>query len=159
MAKAKADAAPADGAEAAPKSKKMLLIGAAVVVLLAGGGGFYVYKQKSAGAAKDVKKVVVFLDLPEMTVNLAPAPGQDRQSYLRLKVSLELADQKTLTDVQPVMPRILDNFQIFLREMKSTDLEGSAGFFRLKEELLRRTNAAVHPAKVEAVLFKDVLVQ
>jgi thymidine kinase len=27
------------------------------------------------------------------------------------------------------------------------------------EELLRRVNAAVHPAKVDAVLFKELLVQ
>ncbi len=156
MAKGKTEE-PSD--KEAPKSKKMLMIGVAVAVLAAGGGGFFFYKSKKAAAAKDVKKVAVFLDLPEMTVNLAVPPGQERQSFLRLKVSLELADQKTLTEVQPVMPRILDNFQIFLREMKASDLEGSAGFYRLKEELVRRTNAAVHPARVEAVLFKDVLVQ
>lgn len=160
MAKDSKAAAKADGEAAEPpKSKKMLLIGVGVAVLAAGGGGFFFYKKKQAAVPVETKKVAVFLDLPEMTVNLAQAQGQDRQSYLRLKVSLELADQKTLSEVQPVMPRILDNFQVFLREMKSSDLEGSAGFYRLKEELVRRTNAAVHPAKVEAILFKDILVQ
>lgn len=160
MAKPKKNDAPEGDADAAaPKSKKkMLLIGGVAVLALAGGGGFYMFKAKTA-AKVEVKKVAVFIDLPEMTVNLAHTPGADRQAFLRLKVSLELADQKTQTEVQPVLPRILDNFQVFLRELKVTDLEGSAGFYRLKEELLRRTNAAVHPARVEAVLFKDVLVQ
>jgi flagellar FliL protein len=50
-------------------------------------------------------------------------------------------------------------FQVYLRELRPADLEGSAGTFRLKEELLRRVNMAVHPAKVDAVLFKELLVQ
>jgi flagellar FliL protein len=152
--------APADGAaKEAPKSKKLLIIIASVMVLTAGGGGFFLYKKKQSAAQAETKKVAVFLDLPDMTVNLAHVAGQERNGFLRLKVALELADQKTLTEVQPVLPRIIDNFQVFLRELKPSDLEGSAGFYRLKEELLRRTNAAVHPARVEAVLFKDMLVQ
>lgn len=152
------DAADGEADASSGKSKKMLLIGGVVVLALGGGGGFYFYKSKTA-AKVEVKKVAVFVDLPEMTVNLSATPGVDRQSFLKLKVSLELADQKTQAEVQPVLPRIQDNFQVFLRELRVSDLEGSAGFYRLKEELLRRTNAAVHPARVEAVLFKDVLVQ
>ncbi len=161
MAKAKKPEAEGDGTDQAPpKSRKMLFIIAGVVVLLVGGGGGYFYmKKKAATAQTEVKKVAVFLDLPDMTVNLAQTPGQERQTFLKLKVALELADQKTLAEIQPVMPRLLDNFQVFLRELKAGDLEGSAGLYRLKEELVRRTNAAVHPARVEAVLFKDILVQ
>ena len=36
---------------------------------------------------------------------------------------------------------------------------GAAEPGSLREELLRRVNVAVYPAKVEAVLFKDVIVQ
>ncbi|HRJ69476.1 MAG TPA: flagellar basal body-associated FliL family protein [Beijerinckiaceae bacterium] len=159
MAKSKkGDDKQADG-ESPPKGRKLLLIGAAVVVLAAGGGGFWWFKLKPSGAKAEMKKVAVFLDLPDMTVNLAQGAGNERQSFLKLKVSLEVADQKTLAEIQPVMPRLLDNFQVFLRELKVSDLEGSAGLYRLKEELVRRTNIAVHPAKVEAVLFKDILVQ
>ena len=49
--------------------------------------------------------------------------------------------------------------QGYLRELRPADLEGSAGLFRLKEELLRRINLSVYPAKVEGVLFKEILVQ
>lgn len=152
---------PADDGEQPPpaKSKKPLMMVVAAIVVLAGGGGFYFWKVKAAAPKADVKKVAVFLDLPDIMVNLAQGPGQDRQSFLKLKLALELDEQKTIALVQPLMPRLLDTFQVFLRELKSTDLEGSAGLYRLKEELVRRTNVAVHPARVEAVLFKDILIQ
>lgn len=143
---------------AAGKSKKTILLAGAVVVLL-GGGGFAYWKLKAGTAQAEQKKVLAFLDLPDMLVNLATTPGSERQNVLKLKVSLELADQKMIAQVQPLIPRLQDAFQVYLRELKASDLEGSAGFYRLKEELLRRTNASVHPARIEALLFKDVLVQ
>lgn len=142
--------------------KKLIIIGVAVVALLAAAGGGYMYMQRSKAADAEkaaLKKKTVFFDLPEITVNLAGAPGQERPAYLRLKVALEVEDQKMIAEIQPLMPRVVDNFQIFLRELRPTDLEGSAGLYRLKEELVRRINAAVYPARVEAILFKDVLVQ
>ena len=86
-----------------------------------------------------------------MTVNLASTG--ERAQYLRLKVSLELPDKQTRKSIQPYLPRILDAFQVYLRQLRSTDLEGSAGVFRLKEELMRRINSAIHPARVDDVLF------
>jgi flagellar FliL protein len=48
---------------------------------------------------------------------------------------------------------------VFVRELRASDLEGSAGVYRLREELVRRVNIAVYPAKVDAVLFKDIVIQ
>ena len=45
------------------------------------------------------------------------------------------------------------------RELRKSDLEGSAGIYRLKEELRRRINVAIFPAQVDAILFKELLVQ
>jgi flagellar FliL protein len=64
-----------------------------------------------------------------------------------------------MQQIQPVMPRITDTFQTYLRELRPTDLDGSAGLYRLKEELTRRVNAAIAPNKVNAVLFKEIVVQ
>ncbi|MEH0069583.1 flagellar basal body-associated FliL family protein [Pannonibacter sp. Pt2-lr] len=99
---------------------------------------------------------MVFYDLPEMTVNLST---EGRATYLRVRIALEVADQAMVDRISPYLPRILDAFQIYLRELRPADLEGSAGLFRLKEELLRRINLAVHPAKVDGVLFKEILIQ
>ena len=158
-----------EGAEEAPKSKKKLVIIAAAAVLLrGGGGGFFFMKGKSAqanahgehGAEKvDLKAQAVFLDVRDMMVNLSPDPGASRATVLKLRVALELKDAKVEATVKPLMPRVEDAFQTYMRELRASDLAGSAGLYRLREELLRRVNIAIHPAKAEAVLFKDVLVQ
>ena len=69
------------------------------------------------------------------------------------------SDPKTADQVKPLLPRVEDAFQVFMRELRPSDLDGSAGMYRLKEELLRRVNVTVYPAKVDAVLFKELLLQ
>ena len=54
---------------------------------------------------------------------------------------------------------VMDAFQTYLRELRPTDLDGSAGLYRLKEELTRRVNAAIAPNRINAVLFKEIVVQ
>ena len=93
-----------------------------------------------------------------MMVNLAGAPGE-RVQYLRLKIVLELKEEKQIEAIKPTMPRVTDIFQTYVRELRPSDLNGSAGIFRLKEELTKRVNAAVAPIQVSAVLFKEVVVQ
>ena len=164
-AKKEAEEAEAPEGEApAPSGKKKIIVIAAVALLLlgGGGGGFFFWKKRSAqheAEAAPVKKPIAFLDLREMTVNLSPEGGSDRQRYIKFKVSLELKEAKVLPEVQPFVPRIEDAFQVYVREMRASDLEGSAGMYRLREELLRRVNVATYPAKVDAVLFKDIVVQ
>jgi flagellar protein FliL len=96
--------------------------------------------------------------MPEVLVNLNSA-GSDRTQYLKVKVVLEVPDEKLSEEIKPLMPRITDTFQTYLRELRPTDLDGSAGLYRLKEELTRRVNIAIAPNKVNAVLFKEIIVQ
>ena len=154
------------GAGEAPKSKKKLVIIAAVaVVALGGGAAAFVLKGRGAHAdgthapVEEAKKPVVFLDLREMMLNLGADPGQDKAKYAKLRIALELKDAQAEKDVKPVMPRIEDALQVYMREMRPSDLSGSIAIYRLREELLRRVNVAVYPARVEAVLFKDLIVQ
>jgi len=160
---------PAEGEAAAGKkrfglpSKKMLIIIAGVLLLIGGGGGGYMMMTKKApeaeAKAKEEKpKPVVFVDLPEVLVNLSSS-GTDRAQYLKAKVVLELSDQAMVQQIQPIMPRVMDSFQTYLRELRATDLDGSAGLYRMKEELTRRVNVAIAPSKVNAVLFKEIIVQ
>ncbi|SDE10363.1 flagellar basal body-associated FliL family protein [Rhodospira trueperi] len=99
----------------------------------------------------------VFYDLPEMVVDLNA--GGRQSHFLKVRVSLELASQADVAQVEAVMPRVIDNFQVFLRELRIEDLQGAAGIYRVREELLRRISNAVRPARVNAVLFKEMLVQ
>jgi len=104
-----------------------------------------------------VPQSVVFYDLPELLVNLNT--GGRKQSYLKIRVSLEVAKQEDVPKIEAMMPRIVDNFQVYLRELRVDDLKGSAGMYRLREEMLTRVNAAASPSKVNDVLFKEMLVQ
>ena len=110
------------------------------------------------GGAPQVKPVV-FLDMPDVLVNLSSSGANDRTQYLKVKVTLELPDQAMSAQIQPVMPRLMDAFQTYLRELRPTDLDGSAGLYRLKEELTRRVNAAIAPNRINAVLFKEIVIQ
>lgn len=156
-----------DGAEGKKKgflSKKLIIIVAGVLLLIGGGGGAYFMgffggtdDPATTADAAPVVEPPVFYDLPDMTVNLAGA--RERSQYLRMEISIEVANDETLDVVKPFLPRVIDTFQVYLRELRSADLEGSAGIYRLKEELLRRVNLAVHPAKIDDVLFRKLLVQ
>lgn len=152
------------GEEAAkPKSKfKLIVIAVAVLVLAAGGGAYFFLfshpKDDKHAEAKPEAKPVVYVDVPEILVNLAGQPGE-RVQYLKTKVVLEVKEASLVEKITPAMPRITDLFQTYLRELRSSDLNGSIGLFRLKEELTKRVNAAIAPVQVNAVLFKEILIQ
>ena len=76
-----------------------------------------------------------------------------------MKIILELSDQESILNVETFMPRIRDSFQIYLRELRAEDLQGSAGIHRLKSELLLRVNKLMYPTKIDNILFKDVIIQ
>jgi len=150
----------AEGSAAKTGRKKGLIWGALGAVMLAvvGGGGYFFFGRGGDDAAA-AKKPAAFLDIREMVVNLAPEPNQDRVRLLKFRVSLEIRDAKVMAEIQPLLPRVEDAFQALVRELRPSELEGSGGLYRLREELLRRVNIAVYPAKVDAVLFKEVVVQ
>jgi len=170
---AKEDKTPAGGeGEGEPKElrrralsgKKLVFFviipGLLVLLLLAGGAYFLLGKKKEeAPVATEAPKAkqLVYYNMPEILVNLNAA-GR-RSSFLKMSISLELDSAADVPRIQAVMPRIVDNMQAYLRELRADDLRGSAGLFRLREELLARVNAAAQPAKVNDVLFQEVLVQ
>jgi flagellar FliL protein len=140
---------------------KFLIIGGAALFLIVGGVGGYLFlsgHKEEAAHTEAAVKPATFVDLPEVLVNLSN-PGSDRTQYLKLKIVLELPDQKMVEQITPVMPRVMDAFQTYLRELRPSDLDGSAGLFRLKEELTRRVNLSIAPARISAVLFKEIVVQ
>jgi len=116
-------------------------------------------KGKEAKAGKAGEKGGLgahFLQIPNMLVNLT-SDGQPR--YLKLSVQLELGSEEELKAVEAVMPRVIDQFQTYLRELRVKDLRGSAGIYRLQMELLARVNEAAYPTEVKDVLFQEILIQ
>lgn len=147
-------------APAGGKRKLFIIIGAVVLLLGAGAGGYFMFfgKKDHKVAEAPPPKPPVFIDMPELLVNMSPAPGE-RPQYLKVKLVLEVKEAPQAALIQPNIPRVMDIFQTYLREVRPSDLNGSAGMFRLKEELTRRVNVAVAPTPVTAVLFKEILVQ
>ncbi len=151
--------------------KLFIIIGAAAIVVLLGGAGLFFFLSSSApaadaehgeaaadghGAAADAAHTFIF-NLPPMIVNLNDA--EQSGQFIKLTVALEVANEAMMLEIQPRMAKVVDAFQVYLRELRRSDLEGSAGVYRLKEELLRRVNVAIYPSRVETVLFKEILVQ
>jgi flagellar FliL protein len=154
------DAANAAAPKGKSKKKLFIMVGAALVLLGGGAGGYFMFFSHSAPEVKQAEapKPPAFLEMPDVLVNLSGNPG-DRVQYLKLKIVLQVKDQLQLAAIQPAMPRVTDIFQTYLRELRPSDLNGSSGIYRLKEELSRRVNAAISPNEVDAVLFKEIVVQ
>ena len=161
-----AEAEVEDGEASAAKGKKklpLLLIAGAAAFLVIGGGAAAYFFFFSAPAETgeharlaEVPDTFIF-NLPTITVNLK-SEGQG-EAFMKLTIALEVADEKMMEEIQPRMAKVIDAFQVYMRELRKSDLEGSAGIYRLKEELTRRVNVAVAPNKITAVLFKEIVVQ
>jgi len=99
----------------------------------------------------------VFMELPDLVANLNV--GQRRSSFIKLKARIEIGRAEDMPMIQASLPRLLDLFSTYLREMRPEELRGSAGTYRLREELIGRANIAVAPARVVDVLFTELLIQ
>ncbi len=165
------EAAPAEGENAPKKGKKKLLLLAVPVILIAVGAGLWfsgilpgmlgIKKPPPKTAAAPMVAVAThpatYLDVPDIVTNLN-VPGR-RQSYLKLHAKLELGGPEDTAPVTAAMPRILDLFQTYLRDMRPEELRGSEGSWRLREELIARAQVAAAPAHVENVLFVEMVIQ
>jgi flagellar FliL protein len=158
----------AEEAPAAKKGGKKKLLLAVPVVLVALGAGLWFsgvlpgllgMKAKATSAQLATKRTgaPVYIDVPELITNLN-VPGR-RQSYLKLHAKLELGGPEDVAPVTAAMPRILDLFQTYLRDMRPEELRGSEGSYRLREELIGRAAVAVAPAHIQNVLFEELIIQ
>lgn len=168
--------------------KMLIIAGVAAVLVLGGGGGaawMFLLKPKPEAAGEQGEKPkkkpkkekkaeggkggeggaavvregpdgVVFYTLPDIVVNMQTADG--RPTFLKLKLTLELADESAVEALDPNMPRLQDMFQTFLRELRPEDLSGSQGSYQLRMEILRRVNLVIAPTKVKAVLIEEMLI-
>ena len=160
-----AEGGAAEAAESvAPKGRLKLMIAAAGVLLMVVVGSaaawFLLLRHPADEMHADAAPLrpPVFLEVPDMLVNLTGLPGE-RVQYLKVKLVLEVKEEKQVEAIKPSMPRVTDIFQSYLRELRPGDLNGSAGLFRLKEELTKRINVALAPNQISAVLFKEVVIQ
>ncbi len=154
--------------EGGGSKKKLIIIGGAVVLVIVivavlfltgivGGGGDEA--EDVADQTNDPALVpqTVYVDMNQFLVYLNN-PGR-QVSFLKVTITLELPNLKTKDEVESNMPRVRDSFQVYLRELRSSDLQGSAGIHRLREELVLRENKIIAPHSITDVLFKEIIVQ
>ena len=158
-----------DGEAVPVKSKKKKIIIAAVLLLVLIGGGVGAILMLSGKDDKHVEEEIsvdehgnpinkaVYYTMPPFLVNLNTS-GKS-QVFLKATVVLEVAKPNDLPFIESNLPRLVDGINTYLRELRSSDLAGSAGIQRLREEILFRVNKAITPVQINDVLFKEIVVQ
>ncbi len=167
---ATSDSTPPD-AEASPPAKPgkkrrlVLLLAVPIALVLIGGGvwksGLLHRHARSSHGHAPVPAAApaqpVYADMPDIIANLNSPDSQ--QTFIKLKVKLELADKADLATATHDMPRLMDMFTTYLRDIRPDELRGAAGTYRLREEILARANIALAPAHVLDVLFVQMIMQ
>lgn len=161
-----------DDASSSRGGKRKLIFIVLGVVLL-GGGAAGAYFSGLLGPKKDAEHAeaaeghgeeaaapvakVTYYDLPDFLVNLSTATNQT--SFVKMKITLELGSEADAAIAREKLPVLQDHFNTYLRDLRASDLSGSAGMYRLREELLARANKSLAPVKVSNILFREILVQ
>jgi flagellar FliL protein len=145
--------------------RKLILLAAPVVPLGIGAGLWFTgvlprllgMQHAETSAEQTRPSAPIYVDLPELIANLNGNP--QRPNYVKLTARLEIAKQADVERVKAAMPRLQDLFLTYIREMRPQELRGSAGTYRLREELIARANLATTPARITDILFIQMLVQ
>lgn len=167
-----------DDQEEAPggKSGKKIGIIVALLMLLIGGGVGATYflgmfdsmlgkeekteehPAEGEAAAPTPAAKITYYELPEFLINLNTTTGQT--SFIKMKVTLRLPSEADQLIAQERLAELQNEFNTYLRDLRATDLSGSAGMYRLQEELLARANRVLGPeGKVDKILFTQILIQ
>jgi flagellar FliL protein len=170
MVMAAVDEAPAQAEQ--PKKRKLsgkrLVLFILLPILLLGGGGaaaYFLLLKKAPPSAADAAAATAAADalpgfyysMDEIQANLE-STGK-RGNFLRLSLWLEVKNEEESKKLAGVLPRIVDQFQIYLRSLRIEDLQGADGVQRMRDELLMRARAAAKPIEVKDVLIKAMLAQ
>ena len=149
-----------------PGKKLVLFIALPMLLIALAGAGVYFsgLADSLVGAEEGEGELLteaegpsVYYVIPDMLVNLNSS-GR-KTGYLKLSVSVEVGSEEDAGRLEMVLPRIVDSFQVYLRELRVEDLSGSAGLQRLREELLIRVSNAAAPTVVRDLLFREMLIQ
>lgn len=165
----------AEGGEGGAKKgkQKLIIIAVAGLLVLVGAGLFFSgvlgggeegakteeHKEltEEEKAAAEKANMPVYYELPQFLVNLNSTSG--RASFLKMSVTLELRDAAAVATMDANKPRVVDAFNTYLRELRPADIQGSAGVYRLRVELMSRLNSTIQDGIVKDILFGEIIVQ
>ncbi len=157
--------ATADDLEEVKKPSKLPLILGLVAAIAGGGGGFYAtYSGMILGAESTAEPVydepklepladVDFVAMPALTISL----GADSSAkHLRFTGQLEVPSEYK-SDVEKLMPRIVDVLNSYLRALRPSDVEAPAALVRLRAQMLRRVQIVTGKGRVNDLLVMEFL--
>lgn len=154
--------------EESKSGKKKLLIILLPVLLILIGGGFAAYKfllakpeneKESEKITKEVKNTEehgVELEVGTFIANLS---DRDADRYIKVTIVMEVQDEKVKQEATKRMPQIKDSINTLLFTKTSEELKSPEGIERLKEEIIKRTNAILPLGGVKDVYFTEFIIQ
>ena len=140
------------------KNRSYVLLTVILCVFIAAGViyNYFILSDKAKTTEQD--SVVMFVPLEEITINLKNSV-ESKSSWLRMKVVLEVQGKNNYDFVSKMTPRIIDIFHTYLKELRKTDLDGSFGIYKIKDEMTLRINTILNPAKIDSILFQELVIQ
>ena len=145
----------------AKPSKKPLMAG--IVLAVAGAGaGFYLTssglilgttptQEEMPALHKDESPAVVFVAMEPLTISL---PRNSSSKHLRFRASFEVPKPHQ-SEVEAIMPRIIDVLNGYLRALEVTDIEDPAALTRLRSQMLRRAQVVAGPERINDLLIME----
>lgn len=153
------------------KQKKAILLAVAIAVVLVGGAGawflapgfFHGREEAAQGEEKKEKaeekaeaKAEVSADMEPFVVNLA---GQGPGRYVRTALSLSLRQKHDKERIKELSARIRHALIMLLSSKRAEDLLKLEGKTELREEIVKEINDAAGGEIVEAIYFREFLIQ
>ena len=156
----------ADVAETAPKRLKVPLVLCLLAILIGGGGGFFAAYSglilstdssdhvASAAPESGALPDVAFVPVDPMLISLNPTTNNQ---HLHFRAQLEVPSQHA-TDVEKLMPRVVDVLNGYLRALEIRDLESTAAITRLRAQMLRRVQIVAGTERVNDLLIMEFVI-
>ncbi len=158
--------------------KLILFVGLPVVILLLGGvaGGLLLFgggsdeaqvAEGEAGAGEQVSeadRIIEDLDRLhasdplEFEVDIEGDDGRSVMMQLHFTIMYEDEAVGRVLEHEAMTDRLTSTYLEFLRTLRPDDLYGSMGTFRLRAELLRRTNLEIQPLTADEILIDELII-
>ncbi len=145
------------------KLKKGLLVLLAIILIAGVSSGITFVLVKLTGKeplkltlgqpTKQAKQFGPIIDVGEFTLNLKDS------AYLKVQISLELADKKYEEPIKTLLPVVKDKIIGVLSTKSLDDINNPNGKENLRNELLTQINEALGTTQVKNVLFTSYIYQ
>ena len=151
-------------------SKKVIIIigaGALILLLIIGAGFFLIMNKMAAIQNQSIEKVAdeeveeessigAVFPLDTFVVNLADQGGK---RYLRVKIDLEISDEKLKEELEQRMPQIKDSILMILPAKKFDNIKNEEGKIALRNEITEKLNSFLKTGTITYIYFTEFVVQ